>query len=65
MLWPPPKRLDTVELMCTCRATVVWRFPFMFLYCCRIDHKGGNCQRSRHRFGRRVVKFLEAFTRQL
>lgn len=65
MLWPPPKRWDEVELACTCRAIVVWRMPVMFLFFCRIDQKGTDCQRSTHKFGGRVIKFLETITRQL
>lgn len=63
MLWPSPRRLDRVELTCTCRATVLWFVPVIFLYCCRIDQKGNNCQT--HKSGRRVVKFLETIKRQL
>ncbi len=65
MLWPPPKQSEQVELLCACRATVVWRVPVMFLYRVRIYEKGGHCTRSGHIPGRRMMRFLEAVTRRV
>jgi hypothetical protein len=60
VLWPPPKRGESVTLACGCAATVIVRVPIVFLYWIRIRVREPNCRRS-HAVGSNRVRRLEDF----
>ena len=59
MLWPPPKRGDSVTLACGCVATVSAAWPVAFLYWICVSESGKTCRRA-HQVGSRRIARLES-----
>jgi hypothetical protein len=59
MLWPPPARGERVVLRCSCRATILWRLPVVFIYLIRFTHHDHGCSDAGHAPGRRALVALE------